>query len=374
MPRSSHKALVLLHSGLCTLLLCAEPTLSVLRAQSTAAPASPPPAPAPAPPVPATPVAPVDADNRPKQLFESGVQSFEEGRFPEALASFEQAYRLKPHPLVQVNIANCYDKLNQPADALEHFEAFLASAEGSPAQREEVRAAVARLAKLAGRLNLQLTPEQTSGTLDDQAGLHPPNQWVSAGRHRLTFAAPGYEPVVRVVDVRAGETTDVSVNLQPLPPPTLATSAAPASQGTQAAGPTTTPLPPTAMSGAQSRPLPANIWISGGATFGLGVVAVVTGQLALAANREFDANLSAVRNSTLTEYQRAGAWARGVDAANRADALAAVTDVLLGLTLVGAGLTTYFYLADRNQPETRSPRVSLQASPRSGQVALRGHF
>ena len=128
------------------------------------------------------------------------------------------------------------------------------------------------------------------------------------------------------------------------------------------------------MSGAQSRPLPANIWISGGATFGLGVVAVVTGQLALAANREFDANLSAVRNSTLTEYQRAGAWARGVDAANRADALAAVTDVLLGLTLVGAGLTTYFYLADRNQPETRSPRVSLQASPRSGQVALRGHF
>ena len=105
-----------------------------------------------------------------------------------------------------------------------------------------------------------------------------------------------------------------------------------------------------------------------------GVVAVVTGQLALAANREFDTNLSAVRNSMLSEYQRAGAWARGVDAANRADALAAVTDVLLAMTLVGAGLTTYFYLADRNQTETPASRVTLRASPRAGQVAVQGTF
>jgi hypothetical protein len=363
--------------------LCSRPCLASLLAQ--AAPAAPPaaptePAPAAAAPAPAAPAAPdTDSDaeaNRPKQLFDSGVQSFEEGRFADALASFEQAYRLKPHPLVQVNIANCYDKLNQPAEALEHFEAFLASSPGNSAQRDEVRTAVARLSKLAGRLNLQLTPEQAAGTLDDQAVLHPPNQWVTAGRHRLSFAASGYEPAVRVVDVRAGETVEVSVNLQPLPPPTLATSAAPAAAGPTAVGSSPPSSPAVGASGVSSasRPLPANVWISGGATFGLGVVAVVTGQLALAANREFDTNLGAVRNSTLTEYQRAGAWARGVDAANRADALAVVTDVLLAMTLVGAGLTTYFYLADRNQPETATPRVSLRASPRAGELALRGHF
>lgn len=372
-------ALILLHSGLCALLMC-HPAL--LRAQTApAAPGPVPTAPVPASPVsapapaPAAATAAKDAEaNRPKQLFDSGVQSFEEGRFAEALASFEQAYRLKPHPLVQVNIANCYDKLNQPADALEHFESFLASTEGSPAQREEVRSAVARLTKLVGRLNLQLSPEQTAGTLDDQAVLHPPNQWVSVGRHRLSFAAMGYEPAVRVVDVRAGETVDVSISLQPLPPPTLATG--PIASTTQAppstaAGPRAAPPGPAS---SDSRPLPANVWISGGATFGLGIVAVVTGQLALAANREFDTNLSAVRNSTLTEYQRAGAWARGVDAANRADALAVVTDVLLGMTLVGAGLTTYFYLADRNEAETRTPRVSIQGSPHSGELSLRGRF
>jgi hypothetical protein len=98
------------------------------------------------------------------------------------------------------------------------------------------------------------------------------------------------------------------------------------------------------------------------------VTAVVTGQLALAANRDFNENLSAVRNPMLTEFQRAGAWARGVDAANRADAFAAVTDVLLALTLVSAGLTTYFYLADHD--ETPNVRVRTQA----GRLQLKAVF
>jgi len=324
--------------------------------------------------VPTTPVAKEPEANRPKQLFDAGVLAFEEGRFAEALSNFQQAYQLKPHPLVQVNIANCYDKLNQPADAIEHFEAFLASSEGSPAQREEVRAAVAKLSKLAGRLNLEVTPATANGTLDDQAVLHPPYQWVSAGRHRLSFVADGFEPVVRVVDVRPGETLDVSLSLQPLPPPApIASAAAPAPSTLPEPEAQTAALTPTT-SAPKSHALPANVWISGGATFGLGVIAVVTGQLALGASREFDTNLSAVRNSMLTEYQRAGAWARGVDAANRADALAAVTDVLLAMTLVGAGLTTYFYLADRNQAETPTSRVTLQAGPRAGSVALHGTF
>jgi hypothetical protein len=357
-PRKPAAAFRALQSGLCALLLCGALVPAASRAQ------------APAPTAPTPDPAQDAAANRPKELFNAGVQAFEEGRFTEALANFEQAYQLKPHPLVQVNIANCYDKLNQPAEALDHFEAFLASPEGTPAQRDEVRAAVTRLSKQAGRLSLQVTPATATGTLDDQTVLHPPNQWVSAGRHRLSFVAEGFEPVVRVLDVRAGETTEVSVTLVPLPPPTLAAQSAQAPAVSAAA----LPAPKVSSPAGTSHPLPANVWISGGATLGLGVVAVVTGQLALAANREFDTNLSAVRNSMLTEYQRAGAWARGVDAANRADALAAVTDVLLAMTLVGAGLTTYFYLADRNQTETPTSRVTLHASPRAGQVAVQGTF
>ncbi|HET8931793.1 MAG TPA: hypothetical protein VFN67_00065, partial [Polyangiales bacterium] len=52
--------------------------------------------------------------NQARELFQSGVERYEAGQYPQALSDFERAYALKPHPLVQVNIANCYDKLNQP--------------------------------------------------------------------------------------------------------------------------------------------------------------------------------------------------------------------------------------------------------------------
>ena len=327
--------------------------------------------------------------NQARELFQAGVERYAATQYADALQAFEQAYALKPHPLVQVNIANCYDKLNQPAEALGHFEAFLASSEGSAEQRDEVRAAMARLAKSAGRLRLQATPPEARGVID-QGRTAQPLQWVSAGRHRVDVSAEGYETAVRVVDVPAGETVEISVELTasqgPVPTPPIASTGDGPGITPNAAASLASEAPlideqlePIAIKrNAQqddlAAGLPASVWISGGATFGLGVIAVVTGQLALAANREYDTNLAAIRNSALTEYQRAGAWARGIDAANRADALAAVTDILLAFTFVGVGLTTYFYLADRDASERQRLRVGLRSDAKSGRLELRGTF
>jgi len=338
-----------------------------------------------------------------RQLFQSGVDHYSAGQYSEALMDFERAYALKPHPLVQVNIANCYDKLNQAAEALTHFEEFLSSGEGAAAQRDEVRAAMARLSKSAGRLNLQATPNGAQGVIDRQRTAQP-LQWLPVGRHRIDVSAEGYESAVRVVELQAGETATVQVDLVPLATP-VATAAASSPQTPAQAAPKPSaeanePAPPApeaqplatsagiqvsdaegahaqspqGTAAATHSGLPATVWISGGATFGLGVVAVVTGQLALAANREFDTNLAALRNTALTENQRAGAWARGVEAADRADALAAVTDILLAFTFVGVGLTTYFYLADRDASERQRMRVSFSTDARSSQLQLRGSF
>jgi hypothetical protein len=325
-----------------------------------------------------------------RDLFQSGVERYEAGQYADALKDFERAYALKPHPLVQVNIANCYDKLNQPADALSHFESFLASTEGSAAQRDEVRAAVARLSKTAGRLSIRATPAGAQGVIDQKRTAQP-LQWVSVGRHRVDVTAEGYEPALRVVDVQPGETVEVNVELAqpqaptPTPPAVAGTNVEPAIAPSNAASAVAQEpaiderLVPIAIKTAPAKThpaagLPASVWISGGATFGLGVIAVVTGQLALAANREYDTNLAALRNSALTEYQRGGAWARGIDAADRADALAAVTDILLTFTFVGVGLTTYFYLADRDASERQRLRVGLRSDAKSGRLELRGTF
>jgi hypothetical protein len=306
-----------------------------------------------------------------RTLFQEGVAHYEARRYTEALASFQEAYRRKPHPLVLVNIANCFDKLQRPVEAVENFEAFLASGEGSEKQRDEVRAAVAELQKQLGGISFRVSPPNARIAIDDVE--RPPGanelQRVPVGRHQVSISASGYETVMRLIDVQPQETTDIAVDLKPLPSLGLEPLPPPAPlQTPESAAPA---APPAAIQPELLAPAKHDrtaLWLAGGATFVLGVSAVVTGQLALAANRDFNENLSAVRNPMLTEFQRAGAWARGIDAANRADAFAAVTDVLLGLTLVSAGLTTYFYLAD--QEEKPGVRVRTQA----GRLQLKAVF
>lgn len=310
-----------------------------------------------------------------RQLFQTGVTDYEAGHYNEALAEFQEAYRRKPHPLVLVNIANCYDKLNKPVEALEQFEAFLATAEGTPQQRQEIRNAVAELQKKIGRLLIRaVAPAQARVQLDElETRTVGQPILLGVGQHRVVASAEGYETAVQTVEIRPQETTEIGVELRlvPPPPPPVALTP-PAPLPPPAAAP---PLPTPAPARTSQHTLAADVWIAGSATFVLGISAVVTGQLALTANREFEDDLSAVRNMSLTERQRAGAWQSGVDAANRANALAAVTDVLLGLTLVSGGLTTYFYLAEHEHDEAAArPRVSAEVGPGGGRLVLKGRL
>jgi PEGA domain len=332
----------------------------------------------------AGPLAVGDSVAHARQLFEAGVAHYDAARYADALSEFQEAYRLKPHPLVRVNIANCYDKLGRPVEAIENFEAFLAAPEGNPGQREEVRGALRELQKHVGRLALNVAPPGARVLVDEQeAGRAPLLETVMLplGRHRISVALDGYETALRVADIKPQETVTLRIDLDPLPPAeqppaAVATNLAPETRAPSAnpaiGQPAGATLPPPATRRDPQRQRATNVWIAGGATLALAVTSIVTGQLALAAGREFDSNVAAVRNPMLTEYQRAGAWARGVEAANRADVLAAATDVLLGLTLVGAGVTTYFYLANRESAPAQRPAASLSFG--LGRVSLHAAF
>jgi hypothetical protein len=339
-------------------------------------------------PGPATALSPEETA-RARQLFETGVSNYEAGRYIEALQQFQEAYRIKPHPLVRVNIANCYDKLDRPVEAIENFEAFLAVPAGDPAQRDEVRAALKELQKRVGQVAFKVTPAGARVVIDDRdehrAPLDEPLR-LSVGRHRVTVSFEGYETALRAVDVRPQDTETLHVDLTSLAASETLPLAAAAVAGTpETAGPAPSaqasppPAPPPAPETTSPAPrragLPNSVWLAGGITIALAVTAIITGQLALAANREFDGNLEAVHNPQLNEAQRAGAWQRGVDAADRANGLAATTDVLLGCALAGAGLTTYFLLSQPDQP-TRDSSAHLSAAigPTGGRLQLQSHF
>src|SRR6185295_4101772 len=103
---------------------------------------------------------------RAKALFEQGVADYDAGRYEQALASFQEAYRIRPHPLVNVNIANCYDKLGKALQAVFHFQRFLESDAGSPAQRDEVNKALERLTQQVGKVLLRITPDGALAIID----------------------------------------------------------------------------------------------------------------------------------------------------------------------------------------------------------------
>ncbi|MBN8612060.1 MAG: tetratricopeptide repeat protein, partial [Deltaproteobacteria bacterium] len=159
--------------------------------------------------------------------FERGRSSFEAGAYREALDHFQEAYRLAPHPNVRVNIANCYDQLDRPIEALFHFEHFLTEADHPPAaQRREVETAMARLRTRVGAITLQITPDGAQITIDStetrRAPVPEPVR-VTAGSHVVEIQLDGYRPERQTVVVEGGGTARLALRLQRAEPAVAST-------------------------------------------------------------------------------------------------------------------------------------------------------
>jgi hypothetical protein len=312
---------------------------------------------------------------RARDLFKRGVDAYDRGVYYEALQAFQEAYSVRPHPAVRVNIANCYDKLDRPAEAIQNFEQFLGSGSGTPKQQEEVVKALEQLRRRVGRLLLHVAPEGAKVVIDSNDPMRAPIADVvllKAGRHQLTVSLDRHETAMRVVDISAGGTTELTINLPRLDAPAAnvvaqAQPAAALAPRPPAAAPATRPAAAAPLVAARvpeseaSANIPAGVWIAGGVTFAALLTSILTGQLALAADRDFNSDLATVRNMGLTNQQRASAWDDGIDAANRAHTFAVTTDVLLSCAVVGAVLTTVLYVnGSSSEPPVRQTGSQLQ--------------
>lgn len=315
---------------------------------------------------------------RAKEAFQAGVAAHEAARYQEALAHFEEAQRLKPHPLVQVNIANCHDKLDHPVEAIFHYERFLDSGQAKPEQRKEVADALKRLRGMVGRLLLSVTPDGASVVIDGGPARRAPIEEpipLKAGAHRIEVRRDGYDPAAREFDVKGGGVLEIAVQLEaskaappvapPVPRPAPAATTAPSEPPPEAAPPPAPAPAPARPPAAAEAPADASgdglstrVWVAGGVTAALAVAATVTGLLALDAEADFEAqrNIRFSMDPDLPAGDRVAAYYAALDAADRADALAITTDVLIGLAVVGAGVTTVFVLLDGDDTESASLR------------------
>jgi len=332
-----------------------------------------------------------EARTRAKALFETGVAAYEAGRYEDALASFQEAFRVRPHPLVRVNIANCYDKLGKPLEALFHFEQFNAADVGSPEQRKEVSAAVERLRKQVGQVVVRVSPDGAMVTIDDGEQRRTPivdALSLTAGTHEIEVKLDGYQTVRRSLQVQGGTTTELNLVLpragEPAP-------VAPAGEQPQvAAPPAAEPEPaPEAAPAAESAPahgplaaqdsprLPKHFWIVGGVSAALLLAGSVTGILALDAESEFDQAARVRLDPNSSGLAQESAYLQALDASDRADALALTTDILLLGALAGTAVCVVVALnaqSDDDEAPTATLTVTPAVTPHGGGARIAGSF
>lgn len=318
-----------------------------------------------------------------REFFLTGVAAYQRGSYNAALVSFENAYRIAPHPNVRINIANCHVQLRHYLEALVHFEAYLSEAQNiTPAQRADVERQVREVRAQLAEVRVRIGPATvTSPTVTIDGRAVNPNETVRLmpGRHEFSVTAEGYLPEQASLELRAGAQREWAIDLrtpssatpasEPGAPSTPPPNPDPASSNTEPAAPTppTTPAPtaspPRTVTPATNRwPLPVSLptVIAGGVTTLSLACWVGLGAGALSAYGAFN---DAARNIAMQRGTYAVERQRGLDAAARTRTLAIGADVSMVLTLSGAAATAVLLFVTRPSPFARPARASIHVLP-----------
>lgn len=228
-----------------------------------------------------------------RERFKEGVGYFDAKEYEKARAAFLQAYALKRHPAVLLNLAQSEVRSGHERDAAEHFAAYLREAtDASPAEREAAEAGLATAKASVAEVKVTSTENAAEvyvdGTLAGTIPL-PGALFLDPGSHQIELRK-GTQSSTRTISAKAGERTELSLTFAteaPKPAPkSEGTGAAPAEPAEPAAEPAAEPT----VTGERE---PFLTWVTtrpagfipAGATV---LLALGSGGLALAAKHNYD--------------------------------------------------------------------------------------
>jgi hypothetical protein len=190
--------------------------------------------------------------------FKEGVEFFDKGDFEQARASFLQAYALKKHPAVLLNLAWSCLKAGHPLEAEKYFEQFPGdSKEVTDKQRADAADGLAQSRAKLGRIQV-VAAAGAEVTLDgERAGVAPLAEaiYVEPGAHTVRTKGADGTVDIESVTVLAGEERVARGSKAAAPvaaPPPAAVAPAP-----PPAPPPPAPAPPPPAPVAQPAPAPA---------------------------------------------------------------------------------------------------------------------
>ncbi len=290
----------------------------------------------------------VEADER----YRHGVQLFKEANYAAALIEFQRAYEVDPKFQVLYNIAQSYYQLQDYANALETFKKYLKEGDAkiSPKRRKEVEAEIETLSKRIATVSIKSSEPGAAVTIDDVAvGTTPLGPLtVSAGRRKIVVTLEGRLPVTRVIDFAGGDVRKLDIPI-------------PAAQ--------TTERVVIERSGQAPRdpPSPVPMAVTWSITGALVTSAVVTGVLALGASSDLEAELARFPGDPQALE----------DAKSSAFGLGLATDILIGASIAGAAVATYFtvtFALDSDAAAGSSREKTGRVSVAPGGLVFSGTF
>jgi hypothetical protein len=154
-----------------------------------------------------------------RERFKEGVTYFDQKQYEKARAAFVQAYALKKHPAVLLNLAQSELRSSHERDAAQHFAQYLREAnEASPQERE---AAQAGLTSAKGAVcELTVTTDADADVILDGAPQGaaplPGALYLEPGSHTLQ-AKKGERTVSQNLTAKAGESKELKLKLAPEP-------------------------------------------------------------------------------------------------------------------------------------------------------------
>lgn len=220
-----------------------------------------------------------DATAAARERFKEGVSYFDQKQYEKARAAFLQAYALKKHPAVLLNLAQSELRSSHERDAAQHFNEYLREAtDASQAERDAAQAGLGSARAAISEVTVATEADadvSVDGVLQGAAPLPSP-LYLDPGIHALQVKK-GDRVATQSVSAKAGETREIKLKLAPEAAPSATPKPAPAAAPPPpSTPPETEPEPPQASSGGTREPFfhwlltkPAGV-ISGGATVLLG--------------------------------------------------------------------------------------------------------
>jgi hypothetical protein len=150
-----------------------------------------------------------------RQRFREGVSFYDQREYEKARLAFLQAYALKPHPSVLLNLAQSELRAGKPADSAMHFSQFIRENPGSEAELQEAELGFAAARTKVGEVKLDVDAEGATISVDgEEKGRSPLSGplYVTPGAHRIEAQSDEGSGATSV-DVGAGQSVSASIRV-----------------------------------------------------------------------------------------------------------------------------------------------------------------